>query len=319
MFSLAKLTEKILEGEEITRAEADKLLEADLEKLLRGADKIRQKYCGDKVSLCSIINGKSGRCSENCKFCAQSACHKTGIEEYGFLDKDKIVEDCQYHSKAGVHRYSIVTAGRTLSDDECDMAAEAYSAMHKACPDIKLCGSHGLLSYEQLVRLRESGIDRYHCNLETGRNYFKNICTTHSFDDKIGTIKAAMRAGLEVCSGGIIGMGESMADRLDMAFELRELGVRSIPINVLTPIPNTPLADNKELSEDEVLRVIAIFRYINPKAEVRLAAGRVKLTGTGTRALKGGANASITGDLLTTSGSTIAGDMNMIKNLGLQV
>ena len=202
---------------------------------------------------------------ETKKFYAQSACHHTKVEEYPFLEPEEILEDCKRHEAKKVHRYSIVTAGRALTGAEMEKALRAYRAMKKECK-VELCASHGLLSQEDFNRLKEAGVGRYHANIETSRRNFPNICTTHTFEDKLEVIRRAQAAGLSVCSGGIIGMGETWEDRIDMAITLSELGIKSIPLNILRPIPGTPLEHQAALSEDEILRTIAIFRYINPTA-----------------------------------------------------
>ncbi len=296
-----------------------KLVNMDLDKLTAMADDIKNKNLGKHIDLCAIINGKGGNCSENCKFCAQSRHNNTNIDTHSFADEDTIVEDCINHYKAGVHRYSIVTAGKALKEKDFELALSAYKNIHLKCPDINLCASFGLLSYEQLVKLKNSGVTRYHCNIETSESYFKNICTTHSFQDKIDTIKAAQKAGLEICSGGIIGMGESIEDRVDMAVTLSELNVKSIPINILNPIKNTPLENAKPLTEEEIIRTIAIFRISNPKSDIRIAAGRNKLSDNGIKAFFSGANSTITGDFLTTTGSTISKDKQMFVENGFEI
>lgn len=315
---LNKITNKVLSNIPLTRAEADYISAADIKELCIGADKIRRHFKGNKINLCSIINGKSGNCSENCKFCAQSAHYNTDIKCYGFLDSNTIVKDCIEHYNKGVHRYSIVTSGRALNNDEFEKALAAYKKIHNSCT-IGICASHGFLSYEQFKMLKEAGVTRYHCNIETSKEYFKNICTTHTFEQKLETINNAKRAGLEICSGGIIGMGESMSDRISMAFSLAKLQVSSIPINALTPIKNTPFENNNSLSEENILRTIAIFRYINPKAQIRIAAGRRLLKNNGIAAFFSGADSAITGDYLTTTGSTIAADKNMLINNGFEL
>lgn len=315
---ITDITNKILNGYSINHNEAEYLIKIDLDKLRNCANKIREKYCGNTINLCSIINGKSGKCSENCKFCAQSTYYNTGIESYNFLDSETILKDCIKHYKSGVNRYSIVTSGRALNDHDFEKAIESYRLMSKNCK-INLCASHGLLNYEQFLILKNSGVTRYHCNIETSAKNFKNICTTHSFDEKIETIKKAKNAGLEICSGGIIGMGETMTDRISMAFTLAELGVNSIPINVLTPIKNTPFENNIALTENEILRTIAIFRFINPRADIRIAAGRKLIKNNGLKAFFSGANSTITGDYLTTTGSTIADDIKMFKENGFKI
>ncbi len=317
---LNKLKNDVLNNKSISRSDIPVLLSAPLDELCAAANEIRQFFCGSGVELCSIISGKGGHCSENCKFCAQgSARHDSDAPVFGFLDAETITKDCRYHAESGVHRYSVVTAGRTLNGTDFEKAAAAYKKMHNDCPKTGLCASHGLLNYEQLKKLKECSVTRYHCNIETSPEHFKNICTTHTFEDKIKTIKAAKQAGLEICSGGIIGMGESMADRVDMAFVLKELGAVSVPINILTPIKGTPLEKIAPISKEEVLRTIAVFRFILPQVRIRLAAGRKNIEGNGLKAFFGGANAAITGDMLTTSGSTIKEDINMLKANGFEV
>ena len=316
---MIKLAEKIINGSRLTRGDDLSFFEScDLDELCRGADMIRRELCGDKVDLCSIINGKSGRCSENCKFCAQSGCSHTGIDEYGFLDEETILKECKHNEQNGVHRFSIVTAGRTLSDTDFEKAVSAYSRMKREC-SIELCASHGLLTEEQFKRLKDIGITRYHANIETSRRNFPNICTTHTFDDKIACIKRAQSAGLEVCSGGIIGMGETFGDRLDMALTLSELDIKSVPINALRPVKGTPFEDVPPITEEEILRTAAMFRYILPTAYIRLAAGRNMMRDSGKRAFLSGVNATITGDMLTTSGNNTGQDIAMLREIGLEV
>ncbi|EJF39926.1 biotin synthase [Clostridium sp. MSTE9] len=310
--------EKILSGGEIDRPGAEELLKAPLEELCEAANEIREKLNGNTLDTCSILNGKSGLCTENCKYCAQARGHKTGVEEYPLLTVDRIVEEGLQTAEAGVDRFSVVTSGVRVSDAEVDVLCRAYAKIHEQS-DIQLCASHGLINYEQFLRLKEAGITRIHNNLETSRRFFPRVCTTHTYDDKIETIRAAQKAGLEICSGGIIGMGEEMSDRLDMAFELRDLGVESIPVNVLMAIPGTPLQDQPLLPEPEILRTIALFRLINPTANIRLAGGRNSMTDCGRLALHTGANASITGNMLTTSGNTVEEDFEMFTKAGFQL
>lgn len=316
---ILKLAEEIIGGKRIGRGDdTDLFLTADLDALCNGADHIRKALCSNHVDLCSIINGKSGKCSENCRFCAQSAHNCTGVSEYAFLDTETILRECRHNEAQGVHRFSIVTAGRTLSDADFEKAVDAYSTLH-AQTNMQLCGSHGLLTEEQFRRLRETGVNRYHCNIETSRRNFPNICTTHTYEDKIACIQRAKRAGFEVCSGGIIGMGETWDDRIDMAVSLAELGVSSIPINALMPIKGTPLEGLPRLTEADILRTIAIFRYICPTADIRLAAGRDLLEQCGKKAFLSGANATITGDMLTTSGNAIRDDVDMLTAMGFDL
>ena len=310
------LAQEIIDGRRITREDdLSFFLTCDLDELCEGADRIREACIGDKVDLCSIINGRSGRCPEDCKYCAQSAHHHTSCEVYNFLPEEKILEACKMNESEGVDRFSIVTAGKALTGKEFDQAIRAYETMHRECK-IDLCASMGFISAEQLHRLHEAGVTSYHHNIETSRRNFPNICTTHTFEDKLEVIRRAQAAGLSVCSGGIIGMGETWEDRIDMAITLSELGIKSIPINILRPIPGTPLEHQAALSEDEILRTIAIFRYINPTAMVRLAAGRNSMEHSGEQAFRSGTNAAITGDMLTTSGNRISEDQEMLAAMG---
>jgi biotin synthase len=312
-----ELAQEIIGGRRIKREDDLSIfLTCDLDKLCEGADIIREYYVGDTVDLCSIINGRSGKCPEDCKYCAQSAHNHTDCEVYDFLPEDKILEACKLNESEGVHRFSIVTAGRALTGEEFDKAIHAYETMHKECK-IDLCASMGFLNEEQLHRLHEAGVTSYHHNIETSKRNFPNICTTHTYDQKIETLKKVKAEGMCACSGGIIGMGETWEDRLDMAISLAEVGIDSIPINALMPIKGTPLENQAQLTEDEILRTIAFFRYINPEANIRLAAGRALLTNDGEIAFKSGASATITGNMLTTVAcATIRSDKEMLKNLG---
>ena len=312
-----EIAEKIIEGERLKNSDDVKFFfETPLEELQKGAHIIQKNFCGNHVDLCTIINGKSGRCGENCKYCAQSTCHKTGVEEYDFLPAEEIFAAALANEKAGVNRFSIVTSGRALSGKDFDKAVVAYELMRDKLK-IDLCASHGILNSEQFKRLRAAGVTSYHHNIETSRRFFPQICTSHTYDDRIKTIKLAQAEGFCVCSGGIIGMGETWQDRLDMAFELADLKIESIPINVLMAVKGTALENRTPLEPEEILRTIAIFRYINPEANIRLAAGRKLLPDKGASAFLNGASASITGNMLTTSGTTIKGDLEILKNLGL--
>lgn len=219
----------------------------------------------------------------------------------------------------GVDRFSIVTAGKALTGPEFEKAIHAFESMHRECK-IDLCASMGFLDEAQLHRLHEAGVTSYHHNIETSRRNFPNICTTHTYDMKIETLKKVKAEGMCACSGGIIGMGETWEDRLDMAVSLAELGIDSIPINALMPIPGTPLENLPQLSEDDILRTIAFFRYINPDANIRLAAGRALLTNDGETAFQAGASATITGNMLTTVAcATIRSDRKLLEDLGRDV
>ena len=248
----------------------------------------------------------------------QSCHYHTQAEEYPFLPVQEIVEEGKRNEAAGVHRYSIVTAGRGIHGRELDHALEAYRRLREET-GLGLCASHGLQTREEFQAMKEAGVTRYHANLETSRRNFPNICTTHTYEDKLENIRRAKEAGLEVCSGGILGMGETWEDRIDMALDLWELGVVSIPLNLLTPIPGTPLAQQPLLEDDEVCRSVAIFRLLNPTAWIRMAAGRRRFADGGKLLFRCGANAAITGDMLTTTGTGIAEDRTMFAQLGYQI
>lgn len=323
---IEELKDKVLAGYEITRTDADKLLEIDyndeksLQTLLRCADEIRQKFCGTEFNLCTIINAKSGKCSENCKYCAQSAHYKTGAVVYPLVSKEKALVEAKNNEKDGAHRFSLVTSGRGLNGDdkELDELVEIYSYL-KTNTDIDLCASHGICTREALQKLKDAGVKTYHHNLESSRRYYDTICTTHTFDDRVNTVNYAHEVGLKVCSGGIFGLGETEKDRIDMAFELRELGVHSVPINILTAIPGTPFEKLKPLTPFEILKSIGIYRFILPKVYLRFAGGRINLGEYTKDALKGGVNAVLTGNFLTTTGSTIESDKKMIQDLGFKI
>ncbi len=313
---LNKLTNEIIEGRRLTSKDHLEFLKnVSLESLSAEADRLRKHFSGDKVDLCSIISGKSGRCTEDCKYCAQSAFNHTGCDVYDLLDYDTIYEKASSDMAEGVNRFAIVNSGWGPTDEEFEKLMDIYTRLSKALP-ISLCASLGFLTTEQFQRLYAAGVRRYHNNIETSRRFFPDICTTHLFEDKLENIRRAQSAGLVVCSGGIIGMGETMDDRIDMALTLSELGIRSIPINVLIPIRNTPLENLPILSEEEILRTVSIFKFINPEADIRLAAGRRLISGNGEAAYKSGASAAITGNMLTTTGSTIKNDTALLKNIG---
>lgn len=313
------LTQEIIAGRRLgAQDDLTPLLTAGLEELMAGADQIRQALCGTEADLCTIINGRGGRCSEDCTFCAQSCRYETGAGTWDFLPQEEILACARSNETAGVHRFSIVTAGRGLVGADLDRAVAAYETLHQTC-GMGLCASHGLQTLEDFQRLKAAGVARYHANLETSRNYFPHICTTHSYDDKLKNIALARQAGLEICSGGILGMGESWQDRIDMALELQGLGVGSIPLNLLQPIPGTPLGEVAPLGREEALRCVALFRYLVPQAQIRMAAGRGLFPDGGRDLFRAGANAAITGDMLTTTGTGIAADRAMLMELGFRL
>ena len=316
---MKQLAKELIEGRRLKRQDdLSVLISANLDELCTGADEIRKEFQGNKADLCSIINGRSGRCGENCKFCAQSCHYNTDIEEYSFVNTDEIIREGLHNELAGVHRFSIVTAGRNIRGNDLDHVLIAYRRLRQET-NLKLCASHGLQTLEEFQLMKEAGVDRYHANIETSRRYFPFICTTHTYDDKISNIRRAQEAGLDVCSGGIIGMGETWEDRIDMAVSLSELNINSIPLNILRPIPGTPFEHIPPISNEDVIRTVAIFRYINPTAWIRMAAGRGQFDDGGAILFKSGANSAITGDMLTTTGTGISKDIAMLKQLGYEL
>ncbi len=319
MTIVKKLKEKVLAGEEITREEAIELSKASFEELTSAANEIRERMCGQVFDMCTIINGKCGKCSEDCKYCAQSAHYNTNLSDsYGLLDTQEILRQAKHNDDRGVLRYSIVTSGKRLSDEEVDKVCESIRRIRKET-GIQVCVSFGLLDEEQFRKIKEAGASRVHCNLESSERYFKEVCTTHSYQEKIETLKAAKRAGLSICTGGIMGLGETMEDRIDMVITARKLGVKSIPVNLLNPIPGTPYEHNPTLTNEELCRIVAVFRFLVPDGMIRLAGGRGLVGDKGEQCFKSGANAAISGDMLTTAGITVETDMELLKSLGYEV
>ncbi len=306
---LKDLADKIIDGYEITKEEALELYDAPLDELKESASKITSHFFKEAIELCCISNGKCGKCSENCKFCSQSRYYNTEIQQSVLKSVDEFFKEAQANDKRGVHRFSIVTAGVRLSKAELKTIAQAYKKISSELK-ISCCGSLGLLDYDDFVMLKESGLKRYHNNIETSPNFFKEICTTHTMKQKEDTIALAKKAGLEICSGCILGMGESVEDRVDIALELRKLQVDSTPINILNPIKGTPLENRPTVHPDEVRRTIALFRHVLPKTVLRLAGGRLIIQKYFTDLYKYGINAEITGDMLTTAGLTVADDIS---------
>ena len=315
------LTNSVINGNDITLESALEIINISntdsdsLEALFNGANEIRKKFIGNKADLCTIKNVKSGKCSEDCTFCAQSSHFTTSVEEYDILPYSEILASAQEVEAFGGHRFSLVSSGRGPTDDEVTVLCDIYKKLKKDT-SLKLCASHGLLSYEQGLRLKEAGVEKYHHNLEASENYYNTVCQTHSFQDRVDTIVNATKAGLEVCSGGIFGIGESSVNRVEMAFSLKDLNITSIPINILTPIKGTPLESSKALEPFEILKTIALYKFINPTAHIRYAGGRMSLGEYQEIGFNAGVSAALVGNYLTTSGSNMDNDKKMLVNAG---
>lgn len=290
----------------------------NLSDLLYWADKIRKHYFGNTIRICSIVPGRLGGCSEDCKFCAQSSRYKTGYAHSQTLSDEEILEAANQAESAGLTRFGIVYSGRSVDDNELLRLRNIIKKIKEGI-GLNVCGSFGTINYEQAARLVEAGLSIYNHNLETSQRNFANIVTTHRYADRVKTIKAAKEAGLDICAGGIFGIGESETDRIQMAVQLRELDVHTVPMNFLHPVKGTPLENQKSLEPLEILRIIALYRLILPDKTLKIAGGRVlNLRDLQSWMFYAGANAILSGNYLTTSGRAVKEDLQMLCDLGLQ-
>lgn len=313
------LKNKVLEGGEVNYEEALALAETpDREALYEAAAAITRHFGKPQFNPCTIINARAGKCSENCKWCAQSGHYHADSDVHGIIGAEEVLAQARHDEKKGVKRFSLVTSGRAVKGEALKKVCDNYRRLREET-DMFLCGSLGLLNKEELQQLWDAGMRRVHCNLETAPSYFGELCTTHTIEDKLQTIRAARELGFEICSGGIIGMGESRAQRIELAMTLREVQPDSIPINILQPIKGTPLENTPLIDEDEILLTIALYRFIHPKAELRFAGGRKRLSReTQLKALHIGINSAVVGDLLTTVGSAIDEDRQLALDAGYE-
>lgn len=317
------LKETVLKGAEISFEDALSLLslekQDEIESLLAAAHEITRHFHGNKPWLCSIINAKSYLCGEDCSFCAQSVRYKTSIERYQLLDPEMIIAAAKNAEKNGIKNFCIVTSGAELKDDEFEIVLTTVERL-KNETDIEIDGSLGFLSNERVQKLKKAGLRRFNNNVQTSREFYPNIVSTHTYDKRIETLKQLRDGGVELCSGGILGMGESREDRLNMAFELKKFQPECLPINMLNPRPGTPLESQKKLEISEILKTIAVYRFVLPKSNIKLAGGReFNLGSEQEKALRGGANGLIIGGYLTTASDPVAQDVELLKKAGYEV
>jgi biotin synthase len=309
---------KILSGGKISRTEADMLAdEAKTEDLLEAAGRIRNEFVKGPVELCSIINAKSGLCPEDCSYCAQSTAHHAEVEEYPLLEPDKVLSQALENESFGVRRFSIVTSGKSIDDSELPALIGLIRLLREKTR-LFICASLGCATTSQLSQLKGAGLHLFHHNLETGRRFFPKTCSTHTYDERVQTLRNSKQVGIPICSGGIFGMGESMSDRLDMAFELMNLGVKSVPVNFLDAIQGTPFEGVGAIRPEDALRSLAIYRFILPDAVIRYAGGRMHLGESQKTGLQTAVNGMMVGNYLTTVGNKIPDDLAMLKSLGLE-
>jgi len=319
---LLEISKGLLNNEELAFSKAiyfSKLEEEDILDLISLANKVRKEYVGEGVELCSIINAKSGNCPEDCYFCAQSLHYKTDVSVYHFKSEEEILQAAKNAEAAGATRFCIVTSGRKPETKDFKKIVSVINKLRKET-NLKLDCSLGSLSEDEVYSLKDAGVSRYNHNIETSEDYFSQICTTHSYEDRLSTLKILKKAGLEICCGGIIGLGEDWNERIKFAFALKKLDIDCVPINILNPRPGTPLENIKPLAPMEIIKTIAIFRLILKDKIIKVAGGReVNLRDLQALALLAGANGLIIGNYLTTPGREPALDLQMIKDLGMKI
>jgi biotin synthase len=320
--AISNLREKVLNGGAITRAEAVELSRAsgaDLIDLFAAANRVREHFHGTDLDICSIVNAKSGACSEDCIFCAQSAHHDTGAPVYPLIAVDQMARAAENAKKNGAKRFCIVTSGRGIDSAE-DLENIAQGIRRVKDNGLSPCATLGTLTREQLAFLKEAGLNRYHHNIETSREFFPRICTTHTFDERTELLRSGRSLGLSLCSGGILGMGENMEDRVSMAFSLSELDVDSVPVNFLMSIKGTPLENLKAITPLEALHSLALFRMILPEKEIRVCGGRGPALGQlHPLIFMAGADGFLIGNYLTTTGLDPKEDLMMVRDLGFSI
>ena len=320
---IAELGQRVLSGKQISRDEALWLFNlensADIVDLLSWANRVREKFKGNKIHLCSIVNVKAGGCPENCRFCAQSALYQTESPRYGLIETESILTAAAEAGNNGVTGLGLVAAWRGLEEGPMlDKLCDRFKALEQSGrvrPDASL----GVIRSQKVAdRLKEAGVECYNHNLETSRRFYPRVCTTHAYEERLETIRHLKKAGIKICSGGIIGMGEAREDRCDLAFALKEIGANVVPINILNPIKGTPFENIPPLPVMEILKTIACFRFILPRQEIKIAGGRVEnLRDAQSMIFMAGASALMVGNYLTTVNQPVGKDLQMLKDLGL--
>lgn len=316
------ITERILAGGQMSADEGRWMIALPNDYtpwLMAGADRLRKTFRGQEIEVCAISNVRSGNCSEDCSFCSQSGHHKTAAPVYGYISSDELSRQAQRAREWGTSDFGIVSKGWGLRSDKEAKQMGEYLDTLKQESDIGRCASLGVLSEKTAHQLKEMGLENYHHNLEAARSFFPQVCSTHTYDENIDTIRHAREAGLRVCAGGILGMGESQDQRIELADELRNLNVESVPLNFLSPQPGTPFGDRVPMKPMEILHTIATFRYMLPKAEIRIAGGRSFLGDMQSMMFMAGASGVMIGDYLTTKGRQVQDDLKMFDDLQLTI
>ncbi len=317
-----EITQRILSGGEMSAEEGRWMIALDhdyLPWLMAGADRLRKTYRGNEVEVCAISNVRSGNCSENCSFCGQSGHHKTAAPKYGYIKSQSLVEQAQQAREWGASDFGVVSKGWGVRSDKERTQLKEYFSELENHSDIGRCASLGALDKESATMLKDMGMENYHHNLECAESFFDEVCTTHTYQENIDTIRNASEAGLRVCAGGILGMGENLDQRIELAQTLRDLDVKSVPLNFLNPIEGTPMGNRAPMQPQEILQAIATFRYMLPKAEIRIAGGRHFLGDMQSMIFMAGASGVMIGNYLTTQGRKVDDDLKMLDDLKLSI
>jgi biotin synthase len=322
MDNFSSLAQKSLAGTALSREEALAVLQGEdgrLPELLQAALTVRERFFGRTVKICLLQNARSGLCPEDCSYCSQSAISTASINKYRLLPTDQLLAGARKAVEAGARRYCMVTSGRGPSDRDIEQLSEAVRTIKQEFPDLEICLSLGLMSEPQARQLKETGVGWINHNLNTSRRFYPEICTTHTYDDRVETVQNVKRAGLSTCSGGIIGMGESDEDILDLAYAARELAIDSIPVNFLYPIAGTPLGERRDFVPMKGLKTLCLMRFLNPRSEVRMAAGRELYLGSWGGLALYPANSIFVEGYLTTPGQQAQAARKLVEDAGFTV